>query len=262
MTLPGPLAPLVADPEGSVLLLDFDGSIAPIVDDPAAAAPLPAMVDVIDDLVSVLGRVAVVSGRTVDFLAAALPVAGLELAGLYGLERRVEGRTVVDPGAAGWVGPIAAAAADAEVALPGLLVERKGELCVTVHYRTAPARADDVRAVTAELADRYGIDAPQRGRMAVELRPPIAVDKGTVTRELVAGAHVAAFAGDDAGDLPAFAALRALAGDGTLGHAACIGVASREAPAEILAADVVVDGPSALAELLRALVDAVSARGG
>lgn len=261
MTLPGPLAPLVADPDGSVLLLDFDGSIAPIVDDPAAAAPLPAMVDVLDDLVSRLGRVAVVSGRTVDFLAAALPTPGLELAGLYGLERRIAGRTVVDPRAAAWVGPIAAAAGDAEAALPGLLVERKGDLCVTVHYRTAPARGDEVREVAAALAERYGIDAPQRGRMAVELRPPIAIDKGTVTRELVAGARVAAFAGDDAGDLPAFAALRALVAEGALAHAACIGVASTEGPPEILAADVVVDGPRALAELLRAVVDAISVRG-
>jgi trehalose 6-phosphate phosphatase len=262
VTPTGPLAPIVADPEGSVLLLDFDGSIAPIVDDPATAVPFPATVDVLADLVPLLGRVAIVSGRAVEFLAAALPVAGLELAGLYGLERQVDGVTSVDPLAADWVGPVGAAATAAEAALPGLLVERKGDLCVTIHYRTAPSRADDVRAVAADLAERYGIDAPQRGRMAVELRPPVAIDKGTVTRELLAGARVGAFAGDDVGDLPAFATLRALADDGTLAHAITIGVASSEAPPEVLAADVVVAGPSALADLLRGLVDAISARGG
>jgi trehalose 6-phosphate phosphatase len=262
VTLAESLAPFVADPGGSVLLLDFDGSIAPIVDDPADAAALPAIVGVLDELVGVLGRVAVVSGRTVGFLTAALGVPGLELAGLYGLERQVGGRTTVDPRAAEWVAPIAAAANDAERALPGLLVERKGACCVTIHYRTAPARADDVRAVAADLAARYGIDVPQRGRMAVELRPPVAVDKGTVTRELVAGARAAAFAGDDAGDLPAFTTLRALAADGTLEHAVCIGVASPEAPPEILEADVVVDGPVALAALLHDLVGEITGRAG
>jgi trehalose 6-phosphate phosphatase len=262
VTLAEPLEPFVTDPDGSVLLLDFDGSIAPIVDDPSTAAPLPAMVDVLTALAPALGRVAVVSGRTVEFLAGALAVPGVELVGLYGLEREVDGRTAVDPRAAPWIGPIAAAAAEAERTLPDLFVERKGDLCVTIHYRTAPARADAVRAVAADLAARYGIDAPARGRMAVELRPPIAVDKGTATRELVAGARAAAFAGDDAGDLPAFAALRTLAADGTLDHGVCIGVSSPEAPPGILAADLVVDGPVALAALLRDLVDAISARAG
>ena len=69
----------------------------------------------------------------------------------------------------------------------------------------------------------------------------------------------AAFAGDDAGDLPAFAVLRALADDGLLAHAASIGVTSNESPPEVHAADVVVEGPRGLAALLDALADAISA---
>ena len=172
----------------------------------------------------------------------------------------MDGVTIVDPRAEPWIAPIAAAADAAEAALPGLLVERKGNLCVTIHFRTAPDRADEARAVADDLARRYGIDAPQRGRMAVELRPPVPVDKGTVVEELTEGATVAAFAGDDAGDLPAFAALVDLVRAGTLAHGVRIGVASAEAPAEILAADVVVDGPPALAELLGALALAIRPR--
>ena len=260
MTLHAALQPLVDDSSHAVLLLDFDGSIAPIVDDPADATPLPAMVDAVRALVPVLARVAVVSGRTVDFLTAALPVDGVTLVGLYGLERRVRGINAVDPRAEPWIAPIAAAADAAEVALPGLLVERKGNLCATIHFRTAPERGDDARAVADDLARRYGIDAPQRGRMAVELRPPVPVDKGTVVEELTAGATVAAFAGDDAGDLPAFAAIVDLVQAGKLAHGVRIGVASEEAPAEILDADVVVDGPPALAELLGALARAITPR--
>ncbi|MEX2100582.1 MAG: trehalose-phosphatase [Acidimicrobiia bacterium] len=226
MTLPAALRPLADESAHSVVLLDFDGSLAPIVDDPAAATPLAATLDALRELAPLLARLAVVSGRTVDFLAAALPVDGLTLVGLYGLERNVDGRTVMDSRAQPWVAPIAAAAAEADAALPGLLVERKGDLCVTIHFRTAPGRADEARAVADELARKHGIDAPQRGRMAVELRPPVPVDKGTVAAELARGAYAAAFAGDDAGDLPAFAALVDLELVGELTHAIRIGVRS------------------------------------
>jgi trehalose 6-phosphate phosphatase len=79
--------------------------------------------------------------------------------------------------------------------------------------------------------------------------------------ELARGAAAALFAGDDAGDLPAFSALRALVAGGELAHAVSVGVHSEESPAAIAAQDVVVDGPAGLAALLAALADAISARG-
>jgi trehalose 6-phosphate phosphatase len=97
--------------------------------------------------------------------------------------------------------------------------------------------------------------------MAVELRPPVPVDKGTTVADLARGMQAAAFAGDDAGDLPAFAALRTLADDGELAHAVSIGVTSDESPPEVHAADVVVEGPGGLAALLGVLADAISAPG-
>jgi trehalose 6-phosphate phosphatase len=258
VTLPTALLPFVAEPARAVLLIDFDGSIAPIVDDPAAARPLPAIVDALRDLTPKIETLAVVSGRTVEFLGNALPIDGLILVGLYGLERRVDGTTIVDARAEPWIAPIGAAATEAEDALPGLLVERKGELCVTIHFRTTPERGTDARAVAYELARKHGIEAPQSGRMAVELRPPVPVDKGTVVRELTRGAAAAAFAGDDAGDIPAFVALVDLARAGKLEHAVRIGVLSPEAPPEILDADIVVDGPDGLAVLLHDLAGAIS----
>jgi trehalose 6-phosphate phosphatase len=79
--------------------------------------------------------------------------------------------------------------------------------------------------------------------------------------DLARDSTTAAFAGDDAGDLPAFDALRALVRRGALRHAVTIGVASAEGPAEVRDADVVVDGPRGLADLLDALADEISARG-
>ena len=252
---------MVDAPTVAALFLDFDGTLAPIVDDPAAARVLPEARAALLRLVSHLGTVAVVSGRPAEFLVDALRIEQLVYAGTYGLERVVDGVVVVDPRVAPWLDAVARAADDAEAALPGLLVERKGRVAVTVHWRTQPERGPEAVVWAEAAASRLGLEAPLRGRMAVELRPPVPVDKGTTVIDLARGSTTAAFAGDDAGDLPAFAALRALVQTGALQHAVTIGVASDEGPPEVRDADVVVKGPRGLAMLLDALADAISARG-
>jgi trehalose 6-phosphate phosphatase len=245
---------LAREPLRTAFLVDFDGSLAPIVAHPDDAVPLAGAVDVLAELVAVLGRVAIVSGRSVDFLARHLPVPGLALAGLYGMERLVGGERQVDATVVPYLPRIAAVADEAERRLPGVLVERKAGLSVTLHWRTAPEREDEIRAVAAELAARHGLHAPQRGRRAVELRPPVALDKGTAVEQLVDGYAVAAFAGDDLGDVPAFRALQNAREHASLIDAHCIAVASDEMPAEIAElADVVVAGPQELLDLMDAL---------
>ena len=258
MAIPRALQPFVDDPARAALFVDFDGSLAPIVLDPAAARPLPAAQAALARLVALLGRVAVVSGRPASFLYHVLPIDGLGHVGTYGLERVVDGVVVLDERVRPHVDAVARAADEAEAALPGLRVERKGEVAVTVHWRDQPDRGDDATRWAAEAAPRLGLEAPLRGRMAVELRPPVPVDKGTTVAALAAGMRTAGFAGDDAGDLPAFAALRALQRNGALAHAVSIGVMSDESPPEVHAADVVVEGPAGLAALLDALADAIA----
>lgn len=260
MTIPPALQPLVDDPRHAVVLVDFDGSLAPIVADPATSRPLPAARDALAGLVPLVDRVAVVSGRPVAFLVDALGIDGIVYAGLYGLERMADGEVVVDARAEPWLDVMAQVAQDAEAAFPDLLVENKGRVAVTVHWRTAPSLAAEVQAFAAGLARRYDLDEPLRGRMAVELRPPVPVDKGTVTTELAAGASVVVFAGDDAGDLVAFDVLTRLAETGAA-HTVRIGVRSVEAPPGIFDADVLVDGPAELAQLLGDLVAEISGRG-
>jgi len=258
VAVPPALRPFVDDPRRAALFVDFDGSLAPIVLDPSTAQPLPAARAALARLVGVLGTVAVVSGRPAAFLRDALGIEGLEYVGTYGLERIVDGEVVLDERVRPFVAAVAQAADEAEAALPGLLVERKGEVAVTVHWRDHPDRGVEAGHWAAEAAPRLGLEAPLRGRMAVELRPPVPVDKGTTVAGLARGLAAAAFAGDDAGDLPAFAALHALVAEGTLAHGVSIGVRSDESPAEVHAADVVVDGPVGLAALLDALADAIA----
>jgi trehalose 6-phosphate phosphatase len=258
--LPAVLGPLVAAPERSAFFVDFDGSLAPIVDDPSRARALPAASAALTRLVARLARVAVVSGRPVGFLADRLHVEDLTLVGLYGLERDTGDRRWIDPRAVPWTSAIEAAAVALDTRLPGVHVERKGDLAVTVHWRTTPERGAEAVRVATEVSDQYRLAAPLHGRMAIELRPPINVDKGTAVEGLVDGLDAAAFAGDDAGDLPAFSALARLRSGGVLTAAVAIGVRSREAPGAVLDADVVVDGPAGLAALMDALADAIDGR--
>lgn len=261
MALPRALDPFVRTPTRAALFCDFDGSLSPIVRDPSAARVLPAARDALARLVPRLARIAVVSGRPAAFLRDALALDGVEYVGIYGLERVVGDDVVVDERVAPFVDAVARAADEAEAALPGLRVERKGKVAVTIHWREQPDRGDAARAWATEAGPRLGLEAPLRGRMAMELRPPVPVDKGTTVAALAEGMDVAAFAGDDAGDVAAFAALRAMADTGALSHAVTIGVTSDESPPEVRAADALVEGPAGLAALLDALVDAISARG-
>jgi trehalose 6-phosphate phosphatase len=144
---------------------------------------------------------------------------------------------------------VARAADELDAALPDVLVERKDGVAVTVHWRTHADQAADAIAVAEAVGAAHGL-AVHAGRMSRELRPPVAVDKGSAAAKLAAGCSAACFAGDDAGDIPAFTALERLVDQGELGAAVRIAVRSSEAPEALLErADVVVDGPAALAEM-------------
>lgn len=240
------------------MLSDFDGTLSPIVLDPAAAGPLAGVVDTLHALAGRFGRVAIVSGRPVSFLAdrlelASRPPSGLFLSGLYGIERFDSGVHSIDEQALGFRTAVARVADLADAAVPpGVGVERKG-LSVTLHIRTAVDQEDWARSWSEVAAAAHGL-VVHEGRLSFELRPPVAVDKGTVVASLLEGVSVACFLGDDVGDLPAFAALADHAAT-TGATIARVGVRSSEAPPELLeACDVVVDGPAGSLALLRRLL--------
>lgn len=252
-----PLAPLRTDPTQACLLCDCDGTLAPIVDDPAAAAPLPASVTALHHLAGRLGRVAVVSGRPAAWLHDRFGD-GLVLSGLYGLEQ-VEadggGEVVELPEAEPWREVVAKVADRADAAAPaGVVVERKG-LSVTLHFRTAAAERPWAERFAAEEATATGLE-PGPAKSSIELRPPLPFDKGTAVRRLAEGFGVVAYVGDDSGDLPAFAVLDELAAAGVA--TVKLVVDSSELGDEVrAAADALVDGPDQVADLLSSLVSSL-----
>ena len=239
MAVDGPdlLAELARERERAALLLDVDGTLAPIVERPEDAR-VPD--DTRAELSRLAGRyalVACISGRAADDAGRVLGVDGIRVVGEHGLE--------LDPDAEGW-----AARLHAFADTVGRPVERK-RLSVSFHYRGDPdeeaSRAELERV--AERAREAGL-VPRFGRKVLELRPPVDAHKGTAVRRLLGehGLGRALYAGDDTTDLDAFAAL-----DG-LDLGVRVAVAAAESPPALReAADIVVASPEELLAVLRRL---------
>lgn len=209
---------LAADPATSGLVLDFDGVLSPIVEDPTASEMPDRVAAVLTRLARPLGLLAVMSGRPVEFLADRVRVAGVPLIGSYGIEQIWDGKRRINPDAEKWLGPVREAARalrDLLATSPGIRVEEK-PVSVAVHWRQAPDRAaaaDQVRRGTARIATETGLRL-EPGKLVEELRPPLDVDKGSAMLALLATEKMAtiAYAGDDLGDIPALRAVREAGG--------------------------------------------------
>ncbi|MEV8128509.1 trehalose-phosphatase [Streptomyces sp. NPDC085944] len=255
---------LLADPGRAVVALDFDGTLAPIVPDPDRARAHPEAVPALAALAPKVASIAVITGRPAE-----VAVHHGGFAGVPGLDRLV---VLGHYGAERWdaaTGTLATPAPHPGVAavraeLPGLL-ERSGAAAqgtwtedkghaVAVHTRRAPdpqAAFEALRAPLAGLAARHGLIV-EPGRMVLELRPP-GMDKGAALRSYVHSLDAGSvlFAGDDLGDLPAYAAVDVLRTEGTPGLLVCS--ASDEVTELRRRADVEVPGPAGVVALLAAL---------
>ncbi|MFZ6004175.1 MAG: trehalose-phosphatase [Actinomycetota bacterium] len=241
---------LRADPARTAILLDFDGTLSPIVVDPACAAPIEGAPEALQKLSSTYAVVAVVSGRPVSYLRSHLQES-LVLVGLYGIEEASGDSVGTHPGAARWRSIVDDVAARAAEELPvGVGVEHKG-LSLTLHVRAHPELAPVVEAWASQASSRSGLEV-RRARMSTELHPPVATDKGTAVEALLGEVDVACFIGDDVGDLPAFDALDRFAEAG--GTAVRFVVESPETDPRLRQrADALLAGPPAVLDLLRAL---------
>jgi trehalose 6-phosphate phosphatase len=256
------LAAIVENPRRALIALDFDGTLAPIVGEPAAARPHPDVLPALGRLATDVGTLAIITGRPARAAVelggfAGLP--GLIVIGHHGFERWEAGQLTSPPP------PPEVAAARARLpevlagagAPDGTWVEDKGHALVVHVRRTADPRAALalLTGPLAEFAAAAGLDA-KPGRLVIELRPR-GIDKGTALTALIAERDPAAvlFAGDDLGDLPAFDAVRAARAGGRRGVAVCS--ASDEVTALAAHADLVLDGPKEVAALLAALAEAL-----
>jgi len=253
---------LRADPAQAAVLLDVDGTLAPIVrhaDDAHVPEPTRTLLIAI---ASRYGFVACVSGRQASIARRIVSIGSITYIGNHGAEVLRGGATAVevDPEFASWRERVRAFAAEAlaDESLQRLRVRGEDKDAIwALHWRGAPDEAA-AEAAVREVAERAGAAGlgVHWGRKVLELRPGAATDKGRGIERVLEGVEldVALYAGDDRTDIDAFAALRRLVDAGRLRAAVCVGVASDETPAELRdAADVMVDGVRGIRELLAAL---------
>ena len=258
---------VAAQASQAVVCLDFDGVLAPIVDDPAQAHIHPDAADVLVALAERVRALAVVTGRPaaqavqlgdLEAVGRRLGETGRDLLvlGQYGNERWDAGtRELVTPDPPAGLADLVAELPEvlAEAGLADAHVEHKS-LAVAVHTRRLPdpqgALERLIPLLDARARDRGLVLEP--GRMVVEVRGS-GMTKGDAVRTLHRELHPAAmvFVGDDLGDVEAFEAVAALRDDGLTGLLVCSGSQEQQALVEL--ADVVVDGPDGVMALLRRL---------
>ena len=253
----------------SAIGLDFDGTLSPIVDDPARAHIHPDAPEVMEELATRVRSLAVITGRParqvlalggLDEVGDAIGTGGHELHvyGQYGNEHwsSVE-RRIISPrppaGLAAFLGSLGSTLRRADAG--DALVEEKG-LAIAVHTRRLPdsgAAYERLLPALRDLAERHGL-VLEPGRQVIEVRAP-GMDKGQVVRRVAeeSGAKGFCFAGDDLGDVEAFEAVAQMRADGLATLLVCS--LSQEESALVDRADVVVPGPEGVLELLRRLMD-------
>ncbi|MDQ6835337.1 MAG: trehalose-phosphatase [Actinomycetota bacterium] len=262
--LPEALEPLRANPDGSAVLLDIDGTLAPIVENASDAHVPQSTRQLLTAVANKYGLVACVSGRRASEARAMVGVGTITYLGSHGVELLRAGWTeaVLDPEVEDWVRRMREFGREADSADTRKLrvrLEDKGAI-VAFHWRGARDE-EAARSAIDAIADRAQAAGLRThwGRKVLEVRPPVKMDKGTGIRNLldVAGPEIesALYVGDDTTDLDAFRALGELVAEGRLGRAVRVGVASEEGPPEIAGeADIAVDGPNGVRDLLSLLV--------
>lgn len=207
----------VASADGTVVGIDFDGTLAPIREDPDAPSITPACRDAVTELSSRPDTaVAVVSGRALSDLRDRVGIEGIVYAGNHGLELATGNGAFVQQGAADsreWIPGVVARLEENLAGIPGCEIENK-TLTITVHHRNTPDQyLSDVReAVDAAVEAAAGPLDRQHGKEIVELRPDIDWDKGAAMDWLAGlypeGWHTL-YVGDDTTDEDVFEALGA-----------------------------------------------------
>ncbi len=246
--------PLVAD---SLIALDFDGTLAPIVDDPSSSQLISGADAVVRALAAAGARIALVTGREAAVAArlsglADLP--GFTILGVYGAQRWQHGTVVSSarPDAVAAVARVRARLAELAAEREGLWVEDKTVSVVLQGRAAAPGVLDRLRPMVTSLARGAGLDV-HPGRAVLEVRIP-GFDKGSALHTLLREVRPAMtlYCGDDVGDVPAFDLVARRRRSGHAGWS--VAVASDEVPDLARHADLSVTSPAELVALLHRLV--------
>jgi len=237
-------SPVAAVPPSEVVLVtDFDGTLAEIVEDPAQTAARPDALQALSRLVGLLADVIVLSSRTPAQLEQLVPISGVRLIGDSGLA----------PPRHAHKDALEQFNADVAVVLdriPGAWLEVK-PASSAIHFRNTNLSGEEMLTLLQPLLDARPL-ASYLGRKVIEVHAPKA-GKGTFLAALLPAEDpggVVCF-GDDENDRSMFEYVSSM----EIPHMA-VGVSSAEAPAHLFdRCDVVVDRPEDAAALLNEIVE-------
>ncbi len=243
----------------SVFFFDFDGTVADIQEDPVTVQPVPEVKDAVGLLTKAVARVCVVSARPVAFLRSRFDdIPAIRLYGQYGLESYVDSKLVTDPRAEQFRSVIAELTRRANRELPPEVLVEEQDFRLSLHYRRKPSCRTEVEQWARQAAAATGAIL-QEGRMIVELKPPVKRSKGDIVRTETEDSRVGWYFGDDISDIAAFGALRNRtdADPDFLGVA--VAVRNTESGDAVAAeADIVLNAPVEVADVIRQLMDAIA----
>lgn len=233
------LAPLKAEPGRAVVLLDLDGTLAPIVSSPGDVSVPPPISRLVRRLSHIYMAVGIVSGRTANEARRIVGHSELAYIGNHGFETMVPGHAiVVCDEAQPWIGKIrelSESGSVEEMTEAGVWLEDKAAT-LSYHYRRAAdpdAAHEYIYKEIVPRAEKLGL-AVSKGRMVVEIRPPVEINKGVSVGHLLdrLEARRAVYVGDDTTDIDALKELKKRKrrkNSIMIG----VGVISKEMPAEL-----------------------------
>ena len=247
----------------SGLITDIDGTISRIAPTPAQAQISPICRHYLALLSQRLGLVAFVSGRPVTQMREMLKLKNVLYIGNHGLERWEGGKVRLRSDVSQYLDVIKATLQEVNHLLnvEGLLFDNKG-VTACIHYRLCQDHQAARKHILVAVANSPSAKSLRvtEGKMAIELRPLVEVNKGTVVQELVKEYQLwgGIYLGDDLGDVEAMQAIHSIPSPNFEGIA--VGVTGEEGVPEVEEeADFTLKGVSEVERFLEWLGQAAAA---
>ncbi|XP_018915964.1 LOW QUALITY PROTEIN: uncharacterized protein [Bemisia tabaci] len=216
------LSKYIGNTDKLALMLDYDGTLAPIAPHPDLAILPPETKHVLERLSNMPEvYISIISGRNVNNVKAMVGIEGLTYAGNHGLE-------ILHPDGSRFVHPMPVEFEDKvsdllkvlqeQVCKEGAWVENKGAL-LTFHYRETPLDVRQEMVAQAKLLIEQAGFKPAQAHCAIEAKPPVQWNKGRASIYILRTAFGLdwseririIYAGDDTTDEDAMEALKGMA---------------------------------------------------
>ena len=243
------------------LITDVDGTISPTAPTPRQARVSPLCHHYLSVLCQQLALVAAISGRPAEELKNMVNIDGMVYIGNHGLERWINDHSEFPKDARDYLGVIEAVIEKLTplLSIEGLIIDNKG-ITATIHHRLSPDHESARRAILAAIENipqAKSLHIMQESKYAINLLPPLKVDKGTAVLNLTQEYKLRGgiYLGDDITDFDAFRAMRNATRDLDF-QGLAIGITGPEMPAELTAeVDFTLDGVPDVERLLKWMSD-------